>query len=266
MPPRAESGASADVLLRAGAGGPGPRYGPGRRAMANPPRRAGHRLAQGGPPIRVVEASASADLKVARDLIREYARSLDIDLEFQDFEGELASFPGVYAPPSGRILLARVRGRPAGVVALRAQPDGSCEMKRLYVRPRFRGRGIGRRLAEEIVGRAVRLGYRTMRLDTLASMEAALGLYHELGFRDIAPYRFNPIAGARFLELDLRETATPAGLVGRPGDPLGTSPVDGDPRAKGRSSRRWACPPRGRRGSHPSSARDGRAGRPRFAK
>jgi putative acetyltransferase len=176
--------------------------------MPRTPRTAARSPAKEDERLRILEAATSGDQAVARDLIREYAESLEIDLKFQDFEGELASFPGEYAPPSGAVLLAIVGGVPAGVVALRAQPDGSCEMKRLYVRPRFRGRGVGRRLAAEIVARAAGRGYTTMRLDTLATMEAALDLYRKLGFRDIAPYRYNPIPGARFLELDLRRDRT----------------------------------------------------------
>ncbi len=152
--------------------------------------------------VTVVHASPH-DLPEARALFEEYARSLDFDLGFQGFAAELAGLPGAYAPPSGRLLLARADGVVAGCVALRAIGDGECEMKRLFVRPRFLGRGIGRRLAESIVMEGRAAGHRAMKLDTVSSMKAAIALYESLGFRDVAPYRENPIDGARFMELRL---------------------------------------------------------------
>ena len=140
-----------------------------------------------------------SDVSEVRVLLREYAASLPFALDFQDFERELAGLPGAYAPPRGALRLARG----AGCVALRPLDEDTCEMKRLYVRPSARGSGLGRRLTEEIVAEARRLGYRRMRLDTVPGMGAAQSLYEHLGFREIAPYRPNPIAGARFLELDL---------------------------------------------------------------
>ena len=136
-------------------------------------------------------------------MVEEYVATLGIDLEFQEFHEEITRFPGEYVPPAGAVLLAYDHGRAVGVVALRQLGPFVCEMKRLYVRPGARGRGVGRQLASSVIRRAARLGYRTMKLDTLSTMDAALGLYASLGFRDIPPYRFNPIAGARFLELEL---------------------------------------------------------------
>ena len=139
----------------------------------------------------------------ARRLFEEYAASLDFDLCFQGFGEELAGLPGDYAPPAGRLLLASVGDDIAGCVALRPIEADVCEMKRLYVRPAFRGVGAGRILAESIIHEARVAGYRRMRLDTLASMTAARQLYQQLGFREIAPYRNNPVPDAAFLELDL---------------------------------------------------------------
>jgi len=143
------------------------------------------------------------DIDPARELFREYAASLGLDLEFQAFSQELATLPGAYAPPRGRLLLAWEGGEAAGCVALRPIEPGICEMKRLYVRPAYRGAGLGRRLAERIVREAREAGYVRMRLDTLPAMAGAQALYQALGFRSIPPYRANPIDGAVFLELTL---------------------------------------------------------------
>jgi len=143
------------------------------------------------------------DICAVRELLEEYAGSLDVSLGFQDFDEELAALPGAYAPPSGRLLLARVDGVAAGCVGVRRIGERLCEMKRLFVRPAHHGTGLGRRLATAAVDEARRAGYATMRLDTLPTMRAALGLYRSLGFREIAPYTHNPIEGTHFLELVL---------------------------------------------------------------
>src|SRR3954447_11856608 len=151
----------------------------------------------------VIEPARAEDTGLVRELFEEYAASLGVDLAFQGFERELAELPGDYAPPRGAILLARVEGEAAGCVALRPLEPGACEMKRLFVRPAFRGLGLGRALAEAIVAEGRRLGYERMRLDTLPSMSTARALYPLLCFPEIEPYRFNPITGTQFLELEL---------------------------------------------------------------
>ncbi len=140
------------------------------------------------------------DMTVVRELFGEYARSLGIDLSFQDFDREMATLPGDYDP----ILVAWWDEEAAGCVALHRMTGDISEMKRLYVRPQFRGKNIGRTLAEQIIEEAKLRGFHSMRLDTLPGMREAIPLYESLGFVDIPPYRFNPIAGTRFLELQLR--------------------------------------------------------------
>jgi putative acetyltransferase len=153
---------------------------------------------------RIVEAEGAEGLAMIRRLFLEYTASLEVDLAFQGFAEELEGLPGAYARPAGGLLLGFDGEEPAGCVAFRPLEPGVSEMKRLYVRPSARGAGWGRRLAERVVSEARAAGYERMRLDTLPSMHAALGLYLGMGFREIPAYRHNPVAGARFLELDLR--------------------------------------------------------------
>ena len=149
------------------------------------------------------DAEERRDLELVRGLFVEYARSLDFDLGFQGFERELAGLPGDYTPPGGALLLAWSGGEAAGCVALRRIDAARCEMKRLYVRPAFRGLNAGRRLAGEVIRRAREAGYGAMRLDTVPGMTEAVALYRSLGFCEIEPYRPNPVPGALFFELTL---------------------------------------------------------------
>ncbi len=153
--------------------------------------------------IEISEAATAGQLESAKEMVLEYARSLEFDLDFQDFEEEVSRFPGEYAPPGGRILLALSGGEAAGIVAMHRSSPGVCEMKRLFVRPRFRGLGIGKALALRIIEESRKVGYSKMRLDTLSSMKEATALYLSLGFYEIEPYRFNPLGDAVFMELTL---------------------------------------------------------------
>ena len=158
---------------------------------------------------RIIEAETTEALAIVRRLFEEYAAALEVDLGFQDFEEELAGLPGEYTRPAGGLLLGFEGAEPVGCVAFRPLEPGVAEMKRLYVRPAARGGGWGRRLAERAVSDVRDTGYQRMRLDTLPAMRSAQGLYLALGFVEIAPYRHNPVPGARFLELDLRPNLRP---------------------------------------------------------
>jgi putative acetyltransferase len=172
------------------------------------------------------QAESPAQIAHARELFLEYAQSLGFSLCFQNFDKELAGLPGDYAPPAGRLLLAQYENQLAGCVALhKLDPgagsevchssefchgsefcDGSefCEMKRLYLRPQFRGKGLGRALADRIIAEACQIGYRKMRLDTVEPvMKDAVAMYRRLGFQEIAPYRKNPMPGTLYMELEL---------------------------------------------------------------
>ena len=152
----------------------------------------------------VRQAESPSQIATIRELFLEYAQSLGFSLCFQSFDKELAGLPGDYAPPEGRLLLATHEGQSAGCVALHKLDPAICEMKRLYVRPQFRGKGLGRALAERVIAEARQIGYEHLRLDTVEPMmQAAVAMYRQLGFREIAPYRENPIAGALYMELEL---------------------------------------------------------------
>lgn len=139
-----------------------------------------------------------------KQLFIEYVQSLNVDLAFQDFETELNTLPGKYAPTEGTLILALVDKKAAGCIALRKITDDVCEMKRLYVRDNYRKMGIGRRLIDMVIEKAKELDYHYIRLDTLPTMKKAQELYSALGFYDIEPYVYNPIAGTRFMELKLK--------------------------------------------------------------
>lgn len=155
------------------------------------------------PAIEIWPVSTSAEMESIRQLFLAYVQSLETDLAFQHFQEELVSLPGKYAPPKGALFLALVEGKAAGCIALRPMEDKICEMKRLYVDPEYRHLGLGKQLVEKIIDAGQKLGYSTMRLDTLTSMTAALALYRSQGFREIPPYTYNPLDGATYMERSL---------------------------------------------------------------
>jgi putative acetyltransferase len=156
------------------------------------------------PQLSLLYPAGAEQFAAAREILREYAASLNVDLCFQNFEAELAALPGEYAAPKGHLLLAFVDGELAGCGGVRALPDAdyanACEMKRLYVRPAFRRFGLGRLLVQALLDEARRAGYSVLLLDTLDDMEAARSMYASLGFEEIPPYYFNPIPGAHYLK------------------------------------------------------------------
>jgi putative acetyltransferase len=154
--------------------------------------------------IDLLQATLPEHIEEARSLFLEYGSSLGFSLCFQSFDEELKGLPGAYGPPSGRLLLARYADHAAGCIALRKLEAGICEMKRLYVRPGHRGRGLGRVLVERLIAEARAIGYERMRLDTIESaMKDAIALYRRVGFREIAPYSAIPIESALWMELRL---------------------------------------------------------------
>jgi len=154
--------------------------------------------------VNIAQAQSPEDIDRARALFEEYAAWLGINLCFQNFEKELAEFPGEYVPPTGRLFLAFDGDQISGCVAMRGLGDGACEIKRLYVRPEFRGKGLGRELTQTVINAARKMGYKRMRLDTLpGKMDTAIAMYRSLGFREIGAYYHNPVAGATFMELSL---------------------------------------------------------------
>jgi len=154
--------------------------------------------------VTILPVSSPAGIAQARELFLEYAASLGFSLRFQNFDAELAALPGDYAPPGGRLLLVEWEGQLAGCGALHKLASDVCEMKRLYLRPQFRGKGIGRAIAEHLIADARAIGYSRMRLDTVGPvMKDAVAMYRKLGFKEIPPYRDNPMAGTLYMELEL---------------------------------------------------------------
>jgi ribosomal protein S18 acetylase RimI-like enzyme len=150
--------------------------------------------------LNITRVEQGLHLDDIRDLFLEYARSLDFDLDFQNFKEEVFQLPGEYAPPSGCLFIAFYGNAPIGCVGLRKLEKNICEMKRLYVRPSYRAMGVGKGLADSIIQEARNMGYEHMRLDTVPSMKRARALYYALGFKKIQPYCYNPIEGAVFME------------------------------------------------------------------
>jgi len=154
--------------------------------------------------VRLIQVESGPALELIRSLFLEYAQSLDFNLCFQNFDLELRELPGVYRPPHGRLILCEVDENPAGCIALKSIDSGICEMKRLFVRPEFRGHRLGVQLAEHIINEARMIGYSAMRLDTIRGrMDNAIALYASLGFREIPPYYKNPVPNAYYMELRL---------------------------------------------------------------
>ena len=153
--------------------------------------------------MELIKVKDKEHLAVIGELFLEYAESLGFSLCFQDFDKELAGLPGEYAPPNGCLILAVADSKPCGCVALHKLEEGICEMKRLYIKPEFRGKGFGKLLVNAVIDEAKKIGYTKMRLDTVPQMKEAINLYQQIGFKEIEPYRKNPIDGALYMEMDL---------------------------------------------------------------
>jgi len=155
----------------------------------------------------ITQAASDPDIELLRMLFKEYEQSIGVSLCFQNFDQELARLPGDYAPPSGRLLLVRVEDQIAGCVALRKFGNSTCEMKRLYLRPDFRGKGLGEQIVDTIIQEAKQIGYSKMRLDTIPGrMDQAIKLYRAIGFKDIPAYYNSPFTDTLYMELDLAAT------------------------------------------------------------
>jgi ribosomal protein S18 acetylase RimI-like enzyme len=152
----------------------------------------------------IIQAGTAEEIAQARELFREYGATPDFGMCFKGFEEEIQSLPGMYVPPEGRLLLAYVDGDAAGCIGLRKMEPGFCEVRRLYVRPRFRGQRLGRMLADAIIAQARQAGYHTARLGTLPVMKEAIALYQSLGFVPVAPYKDNALTAAIYMELALK--------------------------------------------------------------
>ena len=177
---------------------------PGRPQARNLSPQHAHSTMQAAPQLTISPAESPSAIAEVRDLLLEYWASRKLEFTYFNFDREIATLPGAYAPPAGKLLIASCQGEPAGCVALRRFDREICEMKRMYLREKFRGRGFGRALADAIIAEARRIGYRKMRLDTIGpTMREALHMYLRMGFHEIPPYRHNPLPGAAFLELDL---------------------------------------------------------------
>jgi ribosomal protein S18 acetylase RimI-like enzyme len=151
----------------------------------------------------IIQAETKNHMDIAKELFIEYAKSLNFELCFLDFDKEVTELPGAYSPPEGRLLLAKIEGEIAGCIALRKLEEGICEMKRLYVKPGFRGHNIGNKLVLKLIDEAKSIGYKKMRLDTVPAMQTAQKLYKSIGFKEIEPYRLNLVPCAVYMELEL---------------------------------------------------------------
>jgi putative membrane protein len=202
--PGAETAANAHVTPAEPETEPAPPHEPSDQPVAALEPRSAFSASPPERLIRIRPALADEDVRTVRELFVEYGHSLGFSLAFQNFDQEYLTLPGKYAPPRGRLFLAEVDGRPAGCIALRPLETGVCEMKRLYVRGKYRGLGLGRQLAEKLIAEATETGYFLMRLDTVEDkMRAAVALYRSLGFEEIGPYTLNPMPGARFMQRQL---------------------------------------------------------------